>query len=641
MSHSSTFDIKLANELARLESYNKHLYRPNTYLHKWWARRCGTTFRSILKYFVEDNGKRGYYDAGGLEGSIVLDPMMGGGTTLHEAIRLGANVAGFDLDPIPVVQARASLSDTGLNDLEIAFGNIFDKLSDSLSPYFSSICPICSQSSQIRFMLYGQMRACQCDEVIMVDSLLLREQSDGESIQLCPTCHSVNHRGEPCEEGRDLDKPRIVTKGSKRCPRCEKPYREITDVPFYQRYIPLVKIINCSEHGVRFSSVESIDLESIERANSQRKMVEFDNSLEIRKGQKSSDLIRKGIVEYSDLFSSRQILYLRKAIDLVKELGNKERLFMGLLVSTSLEFNSMLCGYKGAKIRRAGAIRHAFSHHAYSFPYTALESNPVYAAKASGTLQKLFHDRIRRAREWSNQPRERVLRNNRRRFINIDGELDQGKEVFDPSELESGRGQYFVRQASAANIPLADSTVDYIVTDPPYYDSVHYADLSAFFRVWLRQMLDGGDAADIRWEYDQSTNAVPVKRSSGPVDEDYTGIMSQIFKECRRVLRSPHGKLAFTFHHWAPRAWLTLTVALRRAGFELLEIQVVHSENPISVHIANMRALTDDAILILAPSLTERQLMWELPAEIERGDSAQFSRECATVVRLDANNGSC
>ena len=40
----------------------------------------------------------------------MLDPMMGGGTTLHEALRLGASVIGADVDPIPIVQARASLT---------------------------------------------------------------------------------------------------------------------------------------------------------------------------------------------------------------------------------------------------------------------------------------------------------------------------------------------------------------------------------------------------------------------------------------------------------------------------------------------------------------------------------------------------
>src|SRR5437762_13241399 len=95
-----SFPEEAANELAKLESYNKNLFRPNTYLHKWWARRSGVTFRFILKQLVPDAARRDYYAPGGLEGITVLDPMMGGGTTLHEAIRLGANVIGYDLDPI-------------------------------------------------------------------------------------------------------------------------------------------------------------------------------------------------------------------------------------------------------------------------------------------------------------------------------------------------------------------------------------------------------------------------------------------------------------------------------------------------------------------------------------------------------------
>lgn len=54
-----------ANQLAAWENYNKHLYRPNTYLHKWWARRSGTTFRYILKQLVEQDDQRYYYEVGG------------------------------------------------------------------------------------------------------------------------------------------------------------------------------------------------------------------------------------------------------------------------------------------------------------------------------------------------------------------------------------------------------------------------------------------------------------------------------------------------------------------------------------------------------------------------------------------------
>ena len=31
----SFFPEEIADKLAQIESYNKHLFRPNTYLHKW------------------------------------------------------------------------------------------------------------------------------------------------------------------------------------------------------------------------------------------------------------------------------------------------------------------------------------------------------------------------------------------------------------------------------------------------------------------------------------------------------------------------------------------------------------------------------------------------------------------------------
>ena len=137
----TSFDENFADEIAQLESYNKHIYRPNTYLHKWWARRCGSTFRLILKSLVDGDTESNYYEAGGLEGKIVLDPMMGGGTTVHEAIRLGANVIGADIDPIPVLQARASLSDMRLADLAQAFAQFQQSLRAKVTEYFRTSCP--------------------------------------------------------------------------------------------------------------------------------------------------------------------------------------------------------------------------------------------------------------------------------------------------------------------------------------------------------------------------------------------------------------------------------------------------------------------------------------------------------------------
>jgi adenine-specific DNA methylase len=40
---------------------------------------------------------------------------------------------------------------------------------------------------------------------------------------------------------------------------------------------------------------------------------------------------------------------------------------------------------------------------------------------------------------------------------------------------------------SATDLPWGDDFFDAVITDPPYYDNVPYADLSDFFYVWLKR----------------------------------------------------------------------------------------------------------------------------------------------------------
>jgi adenine-specific DNA methylase len=108
--------------------------------------------------------------------------------------------------------------------------------------------------------------------------------------------------------------------------------------------------------------------------------------------------------------------------------------------------------------------------------------------------------------------------------------------------------------------------------------------------------------------------------------------LGSIFAECHRVLRKDRGRLIFTYHHWNPKGWAALTLALRRSGFVLLNRYVVHAENPVSVHIANLKALTHDAVLVLAPIETGQRQAWQLPQAVERTDSLRFTTDCATAL---------
>jgi putative DNA methylase len=634
----SEFPVDFANQIARLETYNKHYYRPNTYLHKWWARRCGSTFRLILKQLVTDEAQRDYYAPGGLEGKRILDPMMGGGTTLHEAIRLGANVMGADLDPIPVLQARASLSTLKLVDLEQAYQRFFQALHVELAPYFTTSCPACdgstgkSTETAVRFTLYGLRRRCACGPALFVDSLVLRQESDGSTIRMCPACQAVLNSVELCSCGGQSDKLPLREKRARACPDCGQDYAEELGTPFYARYEPLVVVGRCQEHGLFFKNLSETDYSVWNEAEVQRPFL-FPNRADfaIRQGRKSRHLILRGIDNYLDLFSSRQLIYLKKTIQLLPQFEPLIRLNLGLLVSTSLEYNAMLSGYKGKNKRRAGAIRHTFSHHAYSFPYTAVENNPVYPRKSSGTLQRLFEANVRNGRLWAAAPRERDLAHEKPVFVEIEGEVDAGIEVCDLAEMTGQQRRFWLRQGTSTRLDLPDDSVDAIVTDPPYFDSVQYSDLAAFFRVWLRHLLT--DAAD--WDYDIRQSAVDPHKNDR--QSRYTEIISGIFAECHRVLKKGNGRFVFTFHHWNPKGWAALTIALKQAGFVLVNRYVVLSESPISVHVSNMKALRHDAILVFAPVEAEVEKGWERPSTIRpmaanTDDSCQFTHDCATLL---------
>ena len=621
-----SFPEKFADELARREVFNKHLFRPNTYLHKWWARRCGTMFRSILKQFVPVAESRDYYAPRGLEGKTVLDPMMGGGTTLHEAIRLGANVIGADIDPIPIVQARASLSYAALEDLRTAFNHFHARLYDSLGHYFVTECPTCQKIVDIQYTLHGVRKACGCREVVQIDQYDLRHEAD-RTISISP--YDLSIRDDYNEEMLDSETLRLITKSETQCQNCGHTYHDLLDLPFYKRYSPIAIVAACVEHGIFFRAPDDTDRQRIKQADESRLALDMSpiEDFRVSDGPKAGDLLKRNIHSYLDLFSSRQLLYIHESTRQLHEFGGVEKLNLAMLVSASLEFNSMLCGYKGWYKRRPGAIRHVFALHAYSFPYTALENNPINPNKSSGNLQLLFRDRVERGRKWATLPIERKIgEDGKSQLVKMPGELDAGLEVFDQSALAHERQKFWLIYGDSQNLPVDSHSVDLIVTDPPYYDSVQYSDLAAFFRVWLARLLPD----ELEWSYDESQSAVATNGTNR--SGSFVTALSGIFAECARVLKNHTGRMVFTFHHWDPAAWAELTIALKAVNFRLVNSYTVYSEHPISVHIRDLNAITHDSILVFAFADSNHGTQWTLPTSIDTNDSETFCRQCSETL---------
>lgn len=137
-------------------------------------------------------------------------------------------------------------------------------------------------------------------------------------------------------------------------------------------------------------------------------------------------------------------------------------------------------------------------------------------------------------------------------------------------ESREGRPGRF-RRASAVALPFRDGSVDAVITDPPYYNMIDYADASDLFYVWLKRCLfdvlpDLFGAAGLQ----DKTDEIIVKRGNADGEhrtrEFYERMLGRAFSEARRVLR-PDGHLVVVFGHSEPDAWLRLLSALRDAGF--------------------------------------------------------------------------
>ncbi len=153
---------------------------------------------------------------------------------------------------------------------------------------------------------------------------------------------------------------------------------------------------------------------------------------------------------------------------------------------------------------------------------------------------------------------------------------------------------------------IPDKSIEAIITDPPYYGTIQYAELADFFYVWQKRTL-GDIFPDIFWQEltdkDREAVANPSRfRNMGvSADElakqDYEAKMAMAWNEAYRVLRDD-GVLTVQFNHKESGAWDVLAKALIDAGFEITASWAVSTENPQNLHQAKKNSVSSTVILV-------------------------------------------
>ena len=185
-------------------------------------------------------------------------------------------------------------------------------------------------------------------------------------------------------------------------------------------------------------------------------------------------------------------------------------------------------------------------------------------------------------------------------------------------------------QADASTTILSDAG-PVIVTDPPYYDNIAYADLSDFFYVWMRPLL--------RDMYPDLFAGIATPKAEEMIAEptrfeDAYNRFEDLLRKTLRIIRERTSSefpssIFYAYKQQEEKrngttstGWETMLSALVNAGFQVIGTWPMRTEMQSRLRSLNYNALASSVILVCrprpaeAPNATRREFLGALQADL-------------------------
>ncbi|MFW9777466.1 MAG: DUF1156 domain-containing protein [Candidatus Heimdallarchaeota archaeon] len=617
------FPYTLVSKLAYRESNAKRYYRPVLTLHKWFARRLGSVFRAILIYSgtnlsgqhlpgSEKDFWQAYLKEYNFSELSVLDPFMGGGTTILEAVRLGfGKVIGGDLNPVAWFTVKKSMDSVDLSILEAEFQKLSSALRDQLLEYYKTSCDVCSLDADV--MYYFWIKEINCEsckaEIALFRSYIFAYDKKKSSIYvICPKCEQVFTSDAiaqiECPDcAKNFDPTEFTARrGFYQCPACNHSSRIVSANLSQKRRMRLYAIeyycSSCMKR--RYKRAGNADLLLFEKAKTEwtamKNMLPIP-SQEIPPGDKTKELHNHGINTFAEMFNERQLLSLGKLLDAILRIADENvREFFLLTFSTALEYQNLLCEYH----RKNHYIYNLYRKHAYVNALNPVENNVWGARYGTGTFRNFFAKTIR-IKEYCKNPYEYYITasgESKRRVMKrpIKGNVVASYRDIGRKETDSNASSVLLYCSSSQELDVPTDTIDLVITDPPYAGNVQYGELADFYYVWLRL----GLKKTYPWfqpPFSPKKAEIITNITRKKTTQDFQKELSSVFNEVRRVLK-PEGLMIFTFHHKKVEAWAVMTQSILENGFYIVAVYPVWSEMKTSTQIRGKSSIEFDAIFV-------------------------------------------
>lgn len=558
-----------------------------------WQRATDPAFRDAARTLAS-SAHTSLFEGGP---SFLADPFCGGGSIPLEGLRLGATSYASDLNPVATLISKVTLEyvqrfgDKLFAEVERWGAQITRQAKEELQRFY----PAAGGQMPVAYISFRRIQCegpkCGADVVLTSKFHLSRRGERSVGLRLA-SWDGPTPRFEIAEGNLKSFPEPTVRRGAATCLKCgytipvERVREQLTAREGGAPSALLVAVAVGGPSGERsFRAPTDEDraalaaavkaVADLERADADG-LSALPNEALPPIGTLGFRVQRYGMLRWRDLFTPRQLLTITTLVRLVREAMPEDRTpnGFGVAVRSCLALAvDRLCDYQntGCSWNPSGsALPHLFTRQALPIIWDYGEANPL--ASSSGS--------------WAGAV-EHVVRGLRNAHVTAP----------DSAQGEHGAD---VGMASASHHPLPTDCAHILITDPPYYDAIPYADLSDFFYVWLRRMLAADHPELFKTALVPRENEAIVNPVAGKDRDYYRRIMTAALAEARRVTR-PDGIGVIIFAHKSTSGWEDLLAAMIDAGWIITASWPIDTENASRLRARNSAVLGSSIHLVCRP----------------------------------------
>ena len=609
----TSFDIPFIADLALHEKQIQQNYRPIIAIHKWFARRPGTLFRGLLlSEFVDGNLRESFFRSHNLKGLTIFDPFMGGGTPLIEANRVGCNIVGYDINPMAYWIVRQEINHLDLELYTKAATAVRMDLEAKVGKLYRTKCLLCgSPNAHVKYFIWVKTLNCvRCGQTFDLTPgyVLAENRRHPTYVLICPRCGDLNE----IEDLRNLGRCQtcntlLKSQGHASRNRCTCPHCKLLNTyPNPSQGYPNHKMIaieyfchTCKpvHKGRFFKQPDLDDMNKYADASIQlaTTMTNFIPDDEIPSGDETDRLHRWGYRKYREMFNDRQLLGLELSCQAISKHGDKHvRDALATNLSDLLRYQNMLCRYDATALKSLDI----FSVHGFPVGLLPCESNLLGIISHSGTNVgsggwSNIVSKYAQAKEYCQNVFEIKHQNNRKTLVHLKDEWI-GESRMTETKEERRSVELYCANSTSAILPL--ESVDAVLTDPPYFANVQYAELMDFCYVWLRRLAGcTSQCFDKQTTRDEGELTGNTTMERGIIH--FTEGLAAVFGRAAEALK-PGAPFVFTYHHNTIEAYLPVAVAILDSGLKCSASIPCPAEMGASVHINGTGSSIVDTVFI-------------------------------------------